>query len=75
MLSRFRRPHYLGFGQRFNKVDQRGEDIYFFVEEARWLRVAKTRLPWLYPICDALCPAAPFPNREQCTGFPVPFDS
>ena len=67
--------HYLGFGQRFNKVDQRGEDIYFFVEEGgvgyEW---AKTRLPWLYPILRWLYgPRGSFPNREQCTGFPVPF--
>ncbi len=67
--------HYLGFGQRFNKVDQRGEDIYFFVEEGgvgyEW---AKMRLPWLYPILRWLYgPRGSFPNREQCTGFPVPF--
>jgi alpha-glucosidase (family GH31 glycosyl hydrolase) len=67
--------HYLGFGQRFNKVDQRGEDIYFFVEEGgvgyEW---AKTRLPWLYPFLRWLYgPRGSFPNREQCTGFPVPF--
>jgi len=67
--------HYLGFGQRFNKVDQRGEDIYFFVEEGgvgyEWTR---KRLPWLYPILRWLYgPRGSFPNGEQCTGFPVPF--
>ncbi len=67
--------HYLGFGQRFNKVDQCGEDIYFFVEEGgvgyEW---TKTRLPWLYPILRWLYgPRGSFPNGEQCTGFPVPF--
>jgi alpha-glucosidase (family GH31 glycosyl hydrolase) len=67
--------HYLGFGQRFNKVDQRGEDIYFFVEEGgvgyEW---ARTRIPLLYPVLRRMFgPRGSFPNGEQCTGFPVPF--
>jgi alpha-glucosidase (family GH31 glycosyl hydrolase) len=67
--------HILGLGQRFNKVDQRGEQSYFFVEEGgvgyEW---AKKRLPILYPIFKRWFGArGSFPNGEQCTGFPVPF--
>jgi len=74
-FSDFTDAHYLGLGQRFNKVDQRGEEAYFFVEEGgvgyEW---ARKRLPWLYPFLRWLYgPRGSFPNREQCTGFPVPF--
>lgn len=67
--------HYMGLGQRFNKVDQRGEDIYFFVEEGgvgyEW---ARKRIPLLYPVLRRMFgPRGSFPNGEQCTGFPVPF--
>ncbi len=67
--------HILGLGQRFNKVDQRGEQSYFFVEEGgvgyEWM---KNRLPILYPIFRRWFGArGSFPNGEQCTGFPVPF--
>lgn len=67
--------HILGLGQRFNKVDQRGEETYFFVEEGgvgyAWM---KTRAPMLYPIFKRWFGArGSFPNGEQCTGFPVPF--
>jgi alpha-glucosidase (family GH31 glycosyl hydrolase) len=60
--------HYLGFGQRFNRVDQRGEEVYFLVEEGgvgyaglapRLKHIFGERGTW--------------PNGEQCTGFPVPF--
>jgi alpha-glucosidase (family GH31 glycosyl hydrolase) len=74
-FSDFADAHYLGLGQRFNKVDQRGEEAYLFVEEGgvgyEW---ARQRLPWLYPFLRWLYgPRGSFPNREQCTGFPVPF--
>jgi alpha-glucosidase (family GH31 glycosyl hydrolase) len=67
--------HILGLGQRFNKIDQRGEQTYLFVEEGgvgyEWM---KQRLPWLYPIIKRWFGArGSFPNGEQCTGFPVPF--
>ncbi|MBI5031438.1 MAG: glycoside hydrolase family 31 protein [Chloroflexi bacterium] len=67
--------HYLGLGQRFNKIDQKGEETYFFVEEGgvgyEWM---KQRVPWLYPIIKRWFGArGSFPNGEQCTGFPVPF--
>ena len=67
--------HILGLGQRFNKVDQRGEEAYFLVEEGgvgyAWL---KQRAPWFYPIAKRWFGArGSFPNGEQCTGFPVPF--
>ncbi|MBI5303250.1 MAG: glycoside hydrolase family 31 protein [Chloroflexi bacterium] len=67
--------HILGLGQRFNKIDQRGEEAYFFVEEGgvgyEWM---KQRLPWLYPLAKKWFGArGSFPNGEQCTGFPVPF--
>ncbi len=67
--------HILGLGQRFNKIDQRGEETYFFVEEGgvgyEWM---KTRAPLLYPIAKHWFGArGSFPNGEQCTGFPVPF--
>ena len=67
--------HYLGFGQRFNKIDQKGEDTYFFVEEGgvgyEWM---KQRASWLYPIVKKWFGAlGSFPNGAQCTGFPVPF--
>jgi alpha-glucosidase (family GH31 glycosyl hydrolase) len=74
----FRLPddaHILGLGQRFNKIDQRGEQTYFLVEEGGvgydWL---KHRLPILYPLAKRWFGArGSFPNGEQCTGFPVPF--
>jgi len=74
-LTEQKGAHYLGFGQRFNKVDQKGADTYFFVEEGgvgyEW---AKQRAPILYPIFKWLYGArGSFPNGEQCTGFPVPF--
>ncbi len=60
--------HYLGFGQRFNKVDQRGEEIYFFVEEGG------VGYAGLRPILKHIFgERGSFPNGEQCTGFPVPF--
>jgi alpha-glucosidase (family GH31 glycosyl hydrolase) len=60
--------HFLGFGQRFNRVDQRGEQIYFLVEEGG---VGYARLaPLLKHIFGE---RGSFPNGEQCTGFPVPF--
>lgn len=60
--------HYLGFGQRFNKVDQRGEDIYFFVEEGG------VGYAGLTPILKHIFgERGSWPNGEQCTGFPVPF--
>ncbi len=67
--------HILGLGQRFNKVDQRGEETYFFVEEGgvgyEWMR---QRAPLLYPLFKRWFGArGSFPNGEQCTGFPVPF--
>ncbi len=67
--------HILGLGQRFNKVDQRGEHSYFFVEEGgvgyEWM---KQRAPLLYPLFKRWFGVrGSFPNGEQCTGFPVPF--
>ena len=67
--------HILGLGQRFNKVDQRGQEVYFIVEEGgvgyEWM---KQRVPWFYPIARKWFGAlGSFPNGEQCTGFPVPF--
>jgi alpha-glucosidase (family GH31 glycosyl hydrolase) len=67
--------HIFGLGQRFNKIDQRGEEMYFFVEEGgvgyAW---AKNRAPILYPLLKRWFGArGSFPNGEQCTGFPVPF--
>ena len=67
--------HIFGLGQRFNKVDQRGEEAYFFVEEGgvgyEWTR---KRAPLLYPILKRWFGLrGSFPNGEQCTGFPVPF--
>jgi alpha-glucosidase (family GH31 glycosyl hydrolase) len=60
--------HYLGFGQRFNKVDQRGEEPYFFVEEGG------VGYAGLRPILKHVFgERGSFPNGEQCTGFPVPF--
>ncbi|MBM3134219.1 MAG: hypothetical protein FJZ89_02820, partial [Chloroflexi bacterium] len=60
--------HYLGFGQRFNKVDQRGEEIYCFVEEGG------VGYAGLRPILKHVFgERGSFPNGEQCTGFPVPF--
>jgi alpha-glucosidase (family GH31 glycosyl hydrolase) len=60
--------HYLGFGQRFNKVDQRGEEPYFFVEEGG------VGYAGLRPILKHIFgERGSFPNGEQCTGFPVPF--
>ena len=67
--------HILGLGQRFNKIDQRGEETYFFVEEGgvgyEWM---KQRAPWFYPIARKwFGTRGSFPNGEHCTGFPVPF--
>lgn len=67
--------HILGLGQRFNKIDQRGEETYFLVEEGgvgyEWM---KQRVPPLYPLFKRWFGArGSFPNGEQCTGFPVPF--
>lgn len=60
--------HYLGLGQRFNKVDQRGEKTYFFVEEGG------VGYGPLAPILRHVYgPRGSFPNGEQCTSFPVPF--
>ncbi len=67
--------HVLGLGQRFHRIDQRGEETYFFVEEGgvgyEW---TKKRAPLLYPLLKRWFGArGSFPNGEQCTGFPVPF--
>lgn len=67
--------HYLGFGQRFNKIDQRGEETYCFVEEGgvgyEWLG---RRVPLLAPLLERIYGArGSWPNGPQCTGFPVPF--
>lgn len=60
--------HYLGFGQRFNRFDQRGEEIYFVVEEGG------VGYAGLAPLLKHLYGArGSFPNGEQCTSFPVPF--
>jgi len=60
--------HYLGFGQRFNKFDQRGEETYLLVEEGGF------GYGPLAPILKHVFGArGTFPNGEQCTGFPVPF--
>ncbi len=67
--------HVFGLGQRFNRIDQRGEETYFLVEEGgvgyEW---TKKRAPLLYPILKRWFGArGSFPNGEPCTGFPVPF--
>ncbi len=60
--------HYLGLGQRFNRVDQRGEEVYFFVEEGG------VGYAGLAPILKHIFgERGSWPNGEQCTGFPVPF--
>jgi sulfoquinovosidase len=60
--------HFLGFGQRFDRVDQRGQDLYFLVEEGGVGYQA--RFPWMSRFFG---PRGSFPNGEGCTGFPVPF--
>ncbi len=67
--------HYIGLGQRFDRIDQRGQENYFFVEEGgvgyEWV---KKRIPFLYPVFKRLYgERGSFPNGEHCTGFPVPF--
>jgi sulfoquinovosidase len=60
--------HYLGFGQRFNRVDQRGQEPYFLVEEGG------VGYGGLKPVLKHIFgERGSFPNGEQCTGFPVPF--
>ncbi len=60
--------HYLGFGQRFNRLDHQEGEIYFLVEEGG---VGYGKLtPILKHIWGE---RGSWPNGEYCTGFPVPF--
>ncbi len=60
--------HLLGFGQRFNRVDQRGSELYFLVEEGG------VGYAWLAPLLKHIWgERGTFPNGEYCTSFPVPF--
>jgi alpha-glucosidase (family GH31 glycosyl hydrolase) len=60
--------HYLGFGQRFTRIDQHGQEIPFLQEEGGvgygMLRSI------LQPIFGK---RGSFPSGEQATSFPVPF--
>jgi sulfoquinovosidase len=60
--------HFLGFGQRFNRVDQRGRELDFLVEEGG------VGYAGLAPVLSRIWgPRGTFPNGESCTSFPVPF--
>jgi len=60
--------HLMGFGQRFNRVDQRGGELYFLVEEGG------VGYAGLAPLLKRIWgERGTFPNGETCTSFPVPF--
>lgn len=54
---------FLGFGERYNRVDQRGMRLYTWAEEGG-LAQGEGKLPG---------PENPFPNGEGMTYYPVPF--
>ena len=60
--------HFMGFGERVNQVDQRGQDVYHLVEENGYGPGFLTPLVrwWLGE-------RGAFPNGELCTYWPVPF--
>jgi len=60
--------HFVGFGERMNRVDQQGQDVYHLVEENGYGPGVLTPLVrwWLGD-------RGSFPNGEQCTSWPVPF--
>jgi alpha-glucosidase len=60
--------HLLGFGQRFNRVDQRGGELDFLVEEGG------VGYAGLAPLLKHIWgERGTFPNGEYCTSFPAPF--
>ena len=54
---------FLGFGERYNRTNQRGMDLYSWSEEGG-LSYGENSIPG---------PANPFPNGETMTYYPVPF--
>ena len=60
--------HFLGFGQRFNRVDQRGAELYCLVEEGGFGYAGLA--PLLRRIFGE---RGTVPNGEFCTSFPIPF--
>ena len=54
---------FLGFGERYNRTNQRGMDLYSWAEEGG-LAKGENSLPG---------PENPFPNGETMTYYPVPF--
>jgi len=62
------KDHFLGLGQRFDRIDHHGQDIHFLVEEGG---IGYGRLkPLLQYIFGA---RGSIPNGESCTSFPIPF--
>ena len=60
--------HFLGFGERVNRIDQRGQDVYHLVEENGY------GPGFLAPLVRWwLGERGAFPNGELCTYWPVPF--
>lgn len=58
--------HYLGFGERSNAVDQRGNEVENYVSDGPW--EADERL-----IMRAILPQAGFRDRDDATYFPMPW--
>ena len=66
----FRAPadeHYVGFGERFNGVDQRGRVV------QSWLEEGSIELGWLRPLFPNLEPEYAFPGGVTTSYAPIPF--
>jgi alpha-glucosidase (family GH31 glycosyl hydrolase) len=61
-----RRERYLGFGERSNAVDQRGNVVENYVSDGPWT-------PAQYPIGEAFVPEWGFRPRDDATYFPMPW--
>jgi alpha-D-xyloside xylohydrolase len=61
-----KRERYLGFGERSNAVDQRGNAVENYVSDGPWT-------PAQYSIGDAFVPDWGFRARDDATYFPMPW--
>ena len=61
-----RGERYLGFGERSNAVDQRGNDVEVFVGEGPYQREER-------PFIAAFAPLAGYHPRDDATYFPIPW--
>jgi alpha-D-xyloside xylohydrolase len=61
-----RKERYLGFGERSNAVDQRGNEVENYVSDGPWQ-------PDQYSIGQALLPPWGFRPRDDATYYPIPW--